>query len=866
MRSSATKHQTSSQPSSSACHSTTAARLYRSNRPSGTATSSLVSKSSNLSVHAGDNAKRVSQTSKVSQAENVKKAENVKERCLPYAEPRKPGPAASRSKHEARAVQRHSDEKKAGLSISTTTAAQPITAKKAIRASKVSHVENVKRRSLPHAEPRKPGEPLRTQNTKAAPCIDPVVIEEAGHFISRKTAAQPITAKKAIRAREVRPAENLKRPILPHAEPQKPGQPLRTQNTKAAPCSDPAVREEAVLSISTKTAAQPITSKKAIRAREVRPAENLKRPILPHAEPQKPGQPLRTQNTKAAPCSDPVVREEAVLSISTKTAAQPITAKKAIPAREVRLAENLKRPILPHAEPQKQGQPLRTQNTKAAPCSDPAVREEAVLFISTKTPAQPITAKQAIRAREICPAENLKRSILPHAEPQKPGQPLRTQNTKAAQCIDPAVREEAGLFISTKTPAQPITAKQAIRVREVCPAENLKRPILPHAEPQKPGQPLRTQNTKAAPCNDPAVREEAGLFISTKTPAQPITAKQAIRVREVCPAENLKRPILPHAEPQKPGQPLRTQNTKAAPCNDPAVREEAGLFISTKTPAQPITAKQAIRAREVCPAENLKRPILPHEEPQKPGQPLRTQNTKAAPCSGPAVREEAVLFISTKTPAQPITAKQAIRAREVCPAENLKRPILPHAEPQKPGQPLRTQNTKAAQCIDPSVREEAGLFISTKRAAEPITAKKAIRAREVCPAENLKRPILPHAEPQKPGQPLRTKNTKATPCSGPAVREEAVLFISTKTPAQPITAKQAIRVREVYPAENLKRPILPHAEPQKPGQPLRTQNTKAAPCSDPAVREEAVLFISTKTPAKPITAKQAIRAREVCPG
>ncbi|KAL3228391.1 hypothetical protein MRX96_048592 [Rhipicephalus microplus] len=91
VRSSVTKDQKSSQPFSSACRSTSAARLYHSNRPSGPAMSSLVSKFSNLSVHAGDNAKRVSQTSKVSQAKNVRQAENVKERCLPHAEPRKPG-------------------------------------------------------------------------------------------------------------------------------------------------------------------------------------------------------------------------------------------------------------------------------------------------------------------------------------------------------------------------------------------------------------------------------------------------------------------------------------------------------------------------------------------------------------------------------------------------------------------------------------------------------------------------------------------------------------------------------------------------------------------------------------------------------
>ncbi|KAL3242768.1 hypothetical protein MRX96_002531 [Rhipicephalus microplus] len=75
---------------------------------------------------------------------------------------------------------------------------------------KVSHVENVKRRSLPHAEPRKPGQPLRPQNTKAAPCAHPAVRKKAGLSVSTKAAAQPITAKQDIPAIKVSHVENLK--------------------------------------------------------------------------------------------------------------------------------------------------------------------------------------------------------------------------------------------------------------------------------------------------------------------------------------------------------------------------------------------------------------------------------------------------------------------------------------------------------------------------------------------------------------------------------------------------------------------------------------------------------------------------------
>ncbi|KAL3228390.1 hypothetical protein MRX96_048591 [Rhipicephalus microplus] len=71
--------------------------------------------------------------------------------------------------------------------------------------------------------------------------------------------------------------------------------------------------------------------------------------------------------------------------------------------------------------------------------------------------------------------ENVKRRILPHPEPRKPGQPLRAQNTKAAQCVDRAMTKEAGLSISLKTTAQPITAKQAIRANKVYQVQNVKR-------------------------------------------------------------------------------------------------------------------------------------------------------------------------------------------------------------------------------------------------------------------------------------------------------------------------------------------------------------------------------------------------------
>ncbi|KAL3197575.1 hypothetical protein MRX96_044843 [Rhipicephalus microplus] len=50
--------------------------------------------------------------------------------------------------------------KQAGHSTSTKAATQLITAKPVIQASKASQVGNVKIRSLRHAEPRKPGQPL----------------------------------------------------------------------------------------------------------------------------------------------------------------------------------------------------------------------------------------------------------------------------------------------------------------------------------------------------------------------------------------------------------------------------------------------------------------------------------------------------------------------------------------------------------------------------------------------------------------------------------------------------------------------------------------------------------------------------------
>ncbi|KAL3242770.1 hypothetical protein MRX96_002532 [Rhipicephalus microplus] len=132
---------------------------------------------------------------------------------------------------------------------------------------------------------------------------------------------------------------------------------------------------------------------------------------------------------------------------------------------------------------------------------------------------------------------------------------------------------------------------------EACLTRNLK----------SPGQPLRAQNTKAAPCAPPQRRERKQVFVSTKTATQPITAKQDIPAIKVSRAENVKRRSLPHAEPRKPGQPLRAQNTKAAPCAHPAVRKKAGPSVSTKAAAQPITAKQDIPAIKVSHVENVKK-------------------------------------------------------------------------------------------------------------------------------------------------------------------------------------------------------------------------------------------------------------------
>ncbi|KAL3242771.1 hypothetical protein MRX96_002533 [Rhipicephalus microplus] len=152
----------------------------------------------------------------------------------------------------------------------------------------------------------------------------------------------------------------------------------------------------------------------------------------------------------------------------------------------------------------------------AAPCAHPAVRKKAGLSVSTKAAAQPIIAKQDIPAIKVSHVENVKKRILPHAEPRKPGQLLRAQNTKVAPCAHPAVRKKAGLSVSTKAVAEPIIAKQDIPAMKVSHVENVKRRSLPHAEARKLGQPLRAQNTKAAPCAHPVVRKKAGLSVSRK--------------------------------------------------------------------------------------------------------------------------------------------------------------------------------------------------------------------------------------------------------------------------------------------------------------------------------------------------------------
>ncbi|KAH7943418.1 hypothetical protein HPB52_007821 [Rhipicephalus sanguineus] len=73
-------------------------------------------------------------------------------------------------------------------------------------------------------------------------------------------------------------------------------------------------------------------------------------------------------------------------------------------------------------------------------------------------------------------------------------------------------------------------------------------------------------------------------------------AKQASKVSKVCQvknvkeAENVKGRSLPHAEPRKPGQPLRAQNTNAVACNLPAVTKQTGFSRVTKTADKPIAA------------------------------------------------------------------------------------------------------------------------------------------------------------------------------------------------------------------------------------------------------------------------------------
>ncbi|KAL3197576.1 hypothetical protein MRX96_044844 [Rhipicephalus microplus] len=179
-----TKDQTSLLQSSPACRSTTAARLYCSNRPSGTAMSSLVSKFSNQRVHAGDNAKQSSQASKVSQVENIKQAENVKERSLPHAQPRKPGQPLREQNIKAVPRSDPAMTKLAGLSILTKTAAQPKSAKPAIQASKAFQLRNVQIQSLPHVEPRKPG-PAASRSKHEGRAVQPPSDDKAGAYFNK---------------------------------------------------------------------------------------------------------------------------------------------------------------------------------------------------------------------------------------------------------------------------------------------------------------------------------------------------------------------------------------------------------------------------------------------------------------------------------------------------------------------------------------------------------------------------------------------------------------------------------------------------------------------------------------------------------
>ncbi|KAL1466120.1 hypothetical protein MTO96_042932 [Rhipicephalus appendiculatus] len=73
-------------------------------------------------------------------------------------------------------------------------------AKQASQASKVSQVENVKEaenvkgRSPRHAEPRKPGPPLRAQNMNPAACNLAAVTKQTGLPRATKTAVEPVAA------------------------------------------------------------------------------------------------------------------------------------------------------------------------------------------------------------------------------------------------------------------------------------------------------------------------------------------------------------------------------------------------------------------------------------------------------------------------------------------------------------------------------------------------------------------------------------------------------------------------------------------------------------------------------------------------
>ncbi|KAL3242767.1 hypothetical protein MRX96_002530 [Rhipicephalus microplus] len=934
----------------------------------------------------------------------------------------KAGPATSRPKHEGRVVPTPSSEKESRsfLSVSTKAATQPITAKQDIPAIKVSHVENVKRRSLPHPDPRKPGQPLRARNTKAAPCAHPAVRKKAG--------PQPITAKQDIPAIKVSHVENVKRRSLPHTKPGKPGQPLRAQNTKAAPCAPP--------------------PPSAIKVSHV---ENAKDEACLTQEPRKPGQPLREQNTKAAPCAHPAVSKKAGLSVSTKAAAQPITVKQDIPAIKVSHVEDVKKTKPASSGSSKAGPATSRRKHEGRAVRPPSGEKKSRSLFPQRVPLSPSLPSKIFPAIKVSHAEYVKRRSLPHAEPQKPSshfahktrRPCRapTQRGKRKQvflfpqrpplssslpskifqrsrcpmwrtlkdeaCLTrnlesrashfahktrrprrapppPAVRKKAGLCFhknchsahhcqaryssdqgvpcgyreKTKpasrgtSKAGPATSRTKHEGRAVRPpsGEKESRSFCFHKgcrsahhcqaryssdqgvpcgerEKTKPAssgsskagpatsrtkhegramrppsgekesrsfcfhkgcrsahhsqaryssdqgvpcgerektKPASPGSSKAGPATSrtkhegrvvrpPSGEKERKVFVFTKAAVQPITGKpifqRSIKVSHV---ENVKRRSLPDAEPQKPGQPLRAQNTKAAPCAHPAAA------------AQPITAKQDIPAIKVSHVKNVKRRSLPHPDPRKPGQPLRAQNTKAAPCAHPAVRKKAGLSVSTKAAAQPITVKQDISAIKVSHVEDMKRRGLSHAEPRKPGQPLRAQNTTAAPCAHPAVRKKAGLSVSTKGAVQPITAKQDIPGIKVSHVENVKRRSLPHAEPRKPGQPLRAQNTKAAPWAHPAVRKKAGLSVSTKAATHPITAKQDITAIKVSHVENVKRRSLPDAEPRKPGQPLRAQNTKAAPCAHPAVKKESRSLFPQRLPLSP-SLPSKIFQRSRCP-